>query len=124
MSYREQSRKILLGLLLGGVAFGLMITTFTLQQAALVASIVFMVTLWSNEGLPLAVVSLLPIILFPAAGILTTKETTVNYANPIIYLFLGGFLVAIAVEKTGLHRWIANRRLGFFPNSTLGSSML
>lgn len=120
MNYREQSRKILLGLLLAGVAFGLMIATFTLQQAALVASIVFMVTLWSNEGLPLAVVSLLPIILFPAAGILTTKETTVNYANPIIYLFLGGFLVAIAVEKTGLHRWIANRMLGIFPNSTRG----
>ncbi len=120
MNDREQSRKILLGLLLAGVAFGLMITTFTLQQAALVASIVFMVTLWSNEGLPLAVVSLLPIILFPAAGILTTKEATVNYANPIIYLFLGGFLVAIAVEKTGLHRWIANRMLGIFPNSTRG----
>jgi sodium-dependent dicarboxylate transporter 2/3/5 len=79
-----------------------------------------MVTLWTNEGLPLAVVSLLPIILFPAAGVLSTKETTMNYANPIIYLFLGGFMIAIAVEKTGLHKVIANKMLNLFPNSTRG----
>jgi len=79
-----------------------------------------MVTLWTNEGLPLAVVSLLPIVLFPAAGILSTKEAAINYANPIIYLFLGGFLIAIAVEKTGLHKIIANKMLGLFPSSTRG----
>jgi sodium-dependent dicarboxylate transporter 2/3/5 len=79
-----------------------------------------MVTLWTNEGLPLAVVSLLPIVMFPAAGVLTTKEAAVNYANPIIYLFLGGFLIAIAVEKTGLHKIIANKMLGLFPSSARG----
>jgi len=97
-----------------------MFSFFTFQQSSMVAIIVFMVTLWTNEGLPLAVVSLLPIVLFPATGILTTKETTINYANPIIYLFLGGFLVAIAVEKTGLHKVIANRMLALFPSSVRG----
>ncbi len=116
----EQTKKILLALAVGGIAFGLMITFFTLQQSLMVAFVALMVALWTNEGLPLAVVSLLPIVLFPAAGILTTKETTVNYAHPIIYLFLGGFLIAIAVEKTGLHKWIATKMLGIFPSSVRG----
>ncbi len=116
----KQTRKILLAILLGVIAFGVMIAFFTLEQSLMVAVIVLMVTLWTNEGLPLAVVSLLPIVLFPATGILSTKETAVNYANPIIYLFLGGFLIAIAVEKTGLHKVIASRMLDLFPNSVRG----
>ena len=120
MPMDEQTKKILMALLLGVIAFGAMIIFFTLQQSLMVATIVLMVTLWTNEGLPLAVVSLFPIILFPAAGVLTTKDTAVNYANPIIYLFLGGFLIAIAVEKTGLHKVIANKMLNLFPSSTRG----
>ncbi len=120
MSTQEQVKKIALAVVLAAIAFGLMIMSFTPQQSGLIAAIVLMVTLWSNEGLPLAVVSLLPIVMFPAMGILTTKATTVNYANPIIYLFLGGFLIAIAVEKTGLHKWIANKMLGIFPSSVRG----
>jgi len=120
MPMAEQTKKILMALLLGVIAFGVMIIFFTLQQSLMVATIVLMVTLWTNEGLPLAVVSLFPIILFPAAGVLTTKDTAVNYANPIIYLFLGGFLIAIAVEKTGLHKVIANKMLNLFPSSTRG----
>lgn len=115
-----QTKKISLALILGLISFIMMITFFNLQQSLLVAAIVLMVTLWTNEGLPLAVVSLLPIILFPAAGVLSTKDTTVNYANPIIFLFLGGFLIAIAVEKTGLHKIIANKMLGLFPSSARG----
>ncbi len=116
----EQRRKILIALLFTVIAFGMMIPFFTLQQSLMVATIVLMVTLWTNEGLPLAVVSLLPIVLFPAAGVLSTKETAINYANPIIYLFLGGFMIAIAVEKTGLHKVIANIMLNLFPSSTRG----
>ena len=115
-----QTKKISMALLLGLIAFTAMIIFFNLQQSLMVATIVLMVTLWTNEGLPLAVVSLLPIVMFPAAGVLTTKEAAVNYANPIIYLFLGGFLIAIAVEKTGLHKIIANKMLGLFPKSARG----
>jgi len=116
----EQTKKILLAVVLGLIAFGLMIGFFTREQSFLVGFIVLMVILWTNEGLPLAVVSLLPIVLFPAAGILTTKAVSLNYANPIIFLFLGGFLLAIAVEKTGLHKWIANKMLNLFPQSARG----
>ena len=116
----QQTKKIIMALVLSVIAFAGMSAFFTMPQSLLVASIVLLVTLWTNEGLPLAVVSLMPIILFPAFGILTTKETTANYANPIIYLFLGGFLIAIAVEKTGLHKFIANKMLGLFPSSVRG----
>ena len=120
MSMAEQIKKIALALILAAASFAGMFPFFTLEQSSMVSVIVLMVTLWTNEGLPLAVVSLLPIVLFPATGILTTKETTINYANPIIYLFLGGFLIAIAVEKTGLHKVIANKMLSLFPSSVRG----
>ena len=115
-----QNKKILFALLLAVLSFGAMFPFFTLTQSFLVGAIVLMVTLWTNEGLPLAVVSLLPIVLFPATGVSTTKEAAINYANPIIYLFLGGFLIAIAVEKTGLHKIIANKMLSLFPSSVRG----
>jgi sodium-dependent dicarboxylate transporter 2/3/5 len=82
--------------------------------------IAFLVILWTNEALPLAIVSLLPILLFPTFSILTTKEATANYANPIIFLFLGGFMLAIAFEKTSLHTWIAQKMLSWFPNTPRG----
>ena len=115
-----QSKKIILALLIGFAFFALSLSFFTQDQSILIGLIAFLVTLWTNEGLPLAVVSLLPIILFPAFGILATKATTINYAHPIIYLFLGGFLLAIGVEKTNLHRYIADKILGFFPSTPRG----
>lgn len=115
-----QMKKITLSLFLALIAFAVMNAFFTREQSYLIAFIVLMVTLWTNDGLPLAVVSLLPIVLFPAAGILSTKEAALNYANPIIYLFLGGFLLAIGVEKTGLHKWIATKMLRIFPNHSHG----
>jgi len=120
MPISKQTKNILFSILLGIISFFLMILFFSLQQSLMVASIVIMVTLWTNEALPLAVVSLLPIVIFPALGILSTKETSIHYANPIIYLFLGGFLIAIAVEKTNLHQFIAQKMLHLFPSSARG----
>jgi len=102
------------------IAFALSLSVFDATQASLLGIIAFLVTLWTNEGLPLGVVSLLPIILFPAFSILTTKATAVNYAHPIIYLFLGGFMLAIAVEKSKLHTFIADKMLSLFPNTPRG----
>jgi len=116
----SQYTKLALAFLLGVAFFTLALILFTQTQALLIGSIAFLVTLWTNEGLPLGVVSLLPIILFPSFGILTTKATTMNYAHPIIYLFLGGFLLAIAVEKTNLHHYIADKVLSLFPNTPRG----
>ena len=113
-------KNLLIGLGIASVIFASLIPFIAFQQAALGALIALMVTLWTNEGLPLAIVSLMPIVLFPAVGILDTKATTVNYANPIIFLFLGGFMLAIAVEKTNLHKWISAKMLALFPSSAKG----
>ena len=115
-----QTKKILIAVALALIAFFIMIGFFDQEKSLLVASIVLLVALWTNEGLPLAVVSLLPIVLFPSFGILSTAEVTGNYAKPIIYLFLGGFLLAIAVEKTNLHKWIADKILKLFPKTARG----
>ena len=116
----KQVIKILLAFGIGLFAFGISKLIFTMPQSALIASIAFLVTLWTNEALPLGVVSLLPIVIFPALGIINTKMTALNYANPIIYLFFGGFLLAIAVEKTALHVHVANKLLNFFPPTPRG----
>jgi len=89
-------------------------------QARLIGVVIFLVAMWTNEALPLGVVSLLPIILFPALDILSTNDTTVNYSKSIIFLFLGGFLLAIAVEKIGLHKVIAHKLLSIFPSNARG----
>ena len=117
---KKQFLYISLAILIGFLIFFLGTFVVTLRQSALLGIIAFLVTLWTNEALPLGVVSLLPIVLFPAFGIINTKLTAVNYANPIIYLFFGGFLLAIAVEKTNLHLHVANKLLSFFPATPRG----
>lgn len=128
LSPQEQVRflKIIIGLSVA-VAFGLLaalLARFYLEASfkvsALLGIIALLVTLWTNKALPLGVVSLLPIILFPSFEILDTKAATANYANPIIYLFLGGFMLATATEKIGLHRVIAKKFLSLFPQTPKG----
>ena len=113
-------KKISLTLLLGVVAYFLATLGFNTQHSTLLALIVFLVTLWTNEGLPLGVVSLLPIVLFPTFDVLATNATTANYSKSIIFLFLGGFMLAIATQKTNLHKVISNKLLSIFPNTPRG----
>jgi len=115
-----QFRKIAFSLFVGFGIYLFGLTAFSTTQSELLGIIAMLVVLWTNEGLPLGVVSLLPIILFPAFGIISTKATTINYAHPIIYLFLGGFLIAIAVEKSKLHMHIADKLLSLFPATPRG----
>ena len=105
-----QTKKLLVGFGISLIVFAITFPIVNITQASLLAIISLLVVFWTNEALPLAIVSLLPIVLFPALGILSTKATSINYANPIIYLFLGGFLLAIAVEKTKLHTFNADRK--------------
>ena len=90
------------------------------DQATALALICMLVILWSNSALPLGVVSLLPILLFPMFDLMPTNEVAGNYSKSIIFLFIGGFLLAIGVEKTDLHRVIANKILQIFPNTVCG----
>ena len=62
---------------------------------------------WITEALPLPATSLLPIALFPLLGVADVGEATAPYASDIIFLFMGGFLLALAMQRWGLHRRIA-----------------
>lgn len=77
------------------------------KAPAVSAMIVLMAFLWVTELLPLAVTSLLPIVFLPAIGVGSLTAITSYYAKPIIFLFLGGFILAIGIQKTGLHKRLA-----------------
>ncbi len=85
--------------------------TYTLAVALLMA------LWWVTEVVPLAVTSLLPFVLFPLLGVMNGKEVASNYFNDIIFLFLGGFLFALAMQKWNLHRRIALKLLNIVGNS-------
>ncbi|MCX6317959.1 MAG: DASS family sodium-coupled anion symporter [Bacteroidetes bacterium] len=78
------------------------------DQAALLLAIAgLMITWWVSEALPMPVVALLPLILFPLLRISSLESAAAPYANPVIFLFLGGFMLGLAIEKWNLHRRIA-----------------
>jgi sodium-dependent dicarboxylate transporter 2/3/5 len=82
---------------------------------------------WITEAVPLAITSLLPVALFPLFGVLDNKTVSSAYFNDVIFLFLGGFLVALAMEKWNLHRRIALKILsmtGVKPASILAGFMV
>ena len=93
---------------------------FSDVQARLIGVIAFLVTLWTNNGLHMGVVSMLPIILFPVFGLVESKDVVVNYSKTTIFLFVGGFLLAIATEKSELHKRLATKLLSIFPNTPRG----
>jgi solute carrier family 13 (sodium-dependent dicarboxylate transporter), member 2/3/5 len=70
-----------------------------------------MAILWMTEALPLAATALLPLALFPVLGVAPIEDAAAPYANPIIFLFLGGFLLALSLQRWGLDRRIALQTL-------------
>lgn len=67
----------------------------------------WMIIWWISEAVPVAITAFLPLVFFPLLGIMNMKSVSAAYANPIIFLFLGGFLLALALEKHKLHERIA-----------------
>ncbi|MEJ2196316.1 MAG: SLC13 family permease [Ignavibacteriaceae bacterium] len=98
------------------------------HQVTIMTSIaVLMSILWITEAIPLAATSLIPLILFPLFGILKTSEIAESYINSIIFLFIGGFMIAIAMERWGLHKRIALKIItlvGGSPNSIIFGFMM
>ncbi len=62
---------------------------------------------WISVAIPIPVTSLLPLLLFPIVGVMSITDAATPYANPNIFLFMGGFIIALAIERWGLHRRIA-----------------
>jgi len=88
---------------------------------------ILMATWWITEAIPIAATALLPIVLFPFLGVMSTSSTTSAYANHLIYLFMGGFLIAMAMQKWDLHRRIALHtihRVGVSPSRIILGFML
>ncbi|MFQ5597344.1 MAG: SLC13 family permease [Nitrospiria bacterium] len=77
------------------------------KAAAMLGIALWMALWWMTECVPLAVTALIPLIAFPLTGIAAGKETAPRYMTSTIFLFLGGFLIAQAMEATGLHRRLA-----------------
>lgn len=75
------------------------------QRVAAVA--LLMASFWIAETVPIPVTAMLPIFMFPVLGVLPTSQVTLSYGNHILFLFMGGFLIAVAMQKWHLHRRIA-----------------
>ena len=106
------------GLILGPVVFIITIFFFkpeglSIEGNAILASTLWIAIWWISEAVPYAITSLLPIILFPLTGALGLVETSASYGHRYIFLYIGGFILAIAIERWGLHKRIALNTIKF-----------
>lgn len=116
-------RHKLFGYIVGSIAFVSIMIVGDFDPArpqinTMSAIAALMAVLWITEAIPLAATSLIPIIFFPLTGILSTEEIASSYINSIIFLFLGGFLIAIAMEEWNLHKRIALKIIMIFGGSS------
>ncbi len=94
------------GPMLAGIVF-LLLRHHGVEPAIMAGIVAWMAIWWISEAVPLPVTSILPLVLYPLTGIGSIGDTAANYAREIIFLFLGGFIIALAIEKSGAHRRIA-----------------
>lgn len=128
-----------IGLLSGGLAALVMLVLpppADMDPAAwkVAAVVILMATWWVWEAIPIAATALVPVALLPLLGVTSVAEATAPFANPLVFLFLGGFCIAIAMERWNLHRRAAllvlvavgsrqDRIVGGFLAATAGLSM-
>ena len=101
-----------IGLVLGPVLFALVMLFFNPENLnpeakSILASTIWIAIWWITECVPISVTALLPIVLFPLTGGLDIKSTTASYGHNLVFLFVGGFIIALAIEKWNLHKRVA-----------------
>jgi sodium-dependent dicarboxylate transporter 2/3/5 len=92
-----------------------------------IATALWMVTWWITEAVSISVTSLLPLLLFPLFKIMPIADVGSNYGSPIVFLFFGGFVLALALEKVNLHKRIALniiKKTGTTPNKVILGFMI
>lgn len=96
----------------------------SLPQGALIAGAlavtVFAAVLWITEALPLPVTALLIPVGLATMGVFEARDAYTSFGNPVLFLVLGGYALAVAVEVNGVDRWLARRILGFAGSRTIG----
>ncbi len=101
-----------IGLVLGPLLFALVMLFFNPENLnpdakSILASTIWIAVWWITECVPISVTALLPIVLFPLTGGLDIKSTTASYGHNLVFLFVGGFIIALAIEKWNLHKRVA-----------------
>lgn len=116
------NKKIILALVIGVSVYLLSLFwfNFTEAQSRLIGVIMGMMVVWMSEAIPLGMSSLLLVIILPTLNIIDMKAIQGSFFNSIMFLFIGGVLLANAVEKTGLHKLFANKILMLFPPTLKG----
>lgn len=109
---KSYSKGQLIGLILGIVAFTVIywflpIETLSQEGKAVLATLVLISTWWVSEALNTGITGLVPLVLFPLTGALAAGPTAAAYGNNTIFMFFGGFAIALALERWGLHNRIA-----------------
>lgn len=105
------SKKV--GLVLGPLIFASMLllgeqqAVMSIEAWHVAAAGIWMAIWWATEAIPVPATALLPLVLFDPLGVATIRDTAAPYANPTIFLFMGGFMMALSLERWGLHRRIA-----------------
>ena len=104
--------KNIIGLILGPLLFSVILIFveadgLSFEAKCILASTAWMAVWWVTECVPISVTALLPIVLFPITGGMDLSTTTAAYGHKLVFLFVGGFLIALAIEKWHLHKRLA-----------------
>jgi len=118
---------LLLGPMLFLIFYNLPFEVVNPAADKVLAVALWMITWWITETVSISVTALIPLTIFPLLNIMDIKTVSANYGSPIVFLFFGGFIMALALEKVGLHKRIALnivRFTGTSPNRVILGFMI